>query len=488
MSTSPLDIAAFRSAGHRMVDRLADLLAGIDQRALFPDVEPHELHALLNEPVPEQGLSLDHVLDEAEAKLLPYCTHVNHPGYFGLITPSPLPAGVLADFLASALNQNPGAWSIGPAAVAMEQRVIRWLTDLVGYSDDAGGNLTSGGMMANFTALKLARDWASGDRTQHEGVTGRWTVYTSDERHISVDKSVDAVGLGRENLRVIASDGAYRLDLAALDEAMTADRRNGARPACIVAMGGSTNNGAVDDLRALRQIADREGMWLHVDAAYGGGLLLSAAHRSALAGIELADSVTIDPHKWFFAPLDAGALLVKDARRLTRSFGLQPAYLTDQLDRASERFNFYVHSFEQSRRFRALKVWMGLKHTGSAQVAAWIEANITHARRLHELAAAHPDFEPATWPTMSAICIRYAPPGLSREDQDAVHPLVARRIEESGQFWISTTELKGRTWFRICPVNFRTRTEHIDALFATMAEACAEVAAARRAESAPVGR
>jgi glutamate/tyrosine decarboxylase-like PLP-dependent enzyme len=252
-------------------------------------------------------------------------------------------------------------------------------------------------------------------------------------------------------------------------------------------MGGSTNNGAVDDLRTLRAIVEREGMWLHVDAAYGGGLLLSAAHRGALAGIELADSVTIDPHKWFFAPLDAGAVLVRDARRLTRSFGLQPAYLTDQLDRANERFNFYVHGFEQSRRFRALKVWMGLKHTGTEQVAAWIDANIAHARRLYELAAAHRDFEPATWPTMSAICIRYAPPGLSREAQDAVHPLVARRIEEGGRFWISTTELKGRTWFRICPVNFRTRPEHIDALFATMADACAGVAAIRRTGGERVG-
>lgn len=473
--STPLDIDAFRTAGHHLVDRLSDLLADIDHRALFPRVEPETLSRLFDEPVPEQGAPLDGLIADLEEKLLPYCTHVNHPGYFGLITPSPLPAGVLADFVASALNQNPGAWSIGPAAVAMEQRVLRWLTDLIGYGAEAGGNLTSGGMMANFTALKLARDWASGDRAQQAGVQGRWTAYTSDERHISVDKSADCVGLGRDNLRVIPSDDAYRLDLAALERAIAEDRRRGAHPACIVAMGGSTNNGAVDDLPALRAIADRERMWLHVDAAYGGGLLLSAAHRDALRGIELADSVTIDPHKWFFAPLDAGAILVKDARRLTYSFGLQPAYLTDQLDRAQERYNFYVHSFEQSRRFRALKVWMGLKHTGTAQVAEWIDANVAHARRLYELADAHPDFVPATWPTMSAICIRYAPAGAPAEALDALHPVVARRIEEGGDYWISTTELKGRTWFRICPVNFRTRGEHIEGLFDTMVRECAAV-------------
>ena len=425
--------------------------------------------------MPDEGGSLDSLIDELESKLLPYCTHVNHPGYFGLITPSPLPAGVLADFVASALNQNPGAWSIGPAAVAMEQRVIGWLTDLVGYGPEAGGSLTSGGMMANFTGLKLARDWASGDRAQHEGVQGRWTAYASDERHISVDKSADCVGFGRDNLRIIPSDDAYRLDVSALERAIAEDRRAGARPACIVAMGGSTNNGAVDDLTALRAIADRERLWLHVDAAYGGGLLLSPTHRDALRAIELADSVTIDPHKWFFAPLDAGAILVKDARRLTRSFGLQPAYLTDQLDRTQERYNFYVHSFEQSRRFRALKVWMGLKHTGTAQVAEWIDANVGHARRLYELAASHPDFVPATRPTMSAICIRYAPAGVADDALDALHPVVARRIEEHGDYWISTTELKGRTWFRICPVNFRTRPEHIEGLFETMVRECAAV-------------
>lgn len=469
---TPLDVDAFRSAGHRLVDRLADLLAGIDHRSLFPRVEPDALYTLFDEPVPDEGSSLDGVIDELETRLLPYCTHVNHPGYFGLITPSPLPAGVLADLVASALNQNPGAWSIGPAAVAMEQRVIRWLTDLVRYGPGAGGHLTSGGMMANFTALKLARDWASGDRAQHGGVQGRWTAYTSDERHISVDKSADCVGIGRDHLRIIASDDAYRLDLATLERAIAEDRRAGAQPACIVAMGGSTNNGAVDDLPALRAIADRERMWLHVDAAYGGGLLLSGAHRDALRGIELADSVTIDPHKWFFAPLDAGAILVKDARRLKRSFGLQPAYLTDQLDQSQERFNFYVHSFEQSRRFRALKVWMGLKHTGAAQAAEWIDANVAHARRLYELATAHPDFVPATRPTMSAICIRYAPAGVSDDALDALHPVVARRIAEGGHYWISTTELKGRTWFRICPVNFRTRAEHIEGLFDTLTREC----------------
>jgi glutamate/tyrosine decarboxylase-like PLP-dependent enzyme len=241
-------------------------------------------------------------------------------------------------------------------------------------------------------------------------------------------------------------------------------------------MGGSTNTGAVDDLHALREIADREKMWLHVDAAYGGGMLLSTAHRGVLDGIALADSVTIDPHKWFFAPLDAGAIMVRDARRLTTSFGLQPAYLTDQLDHTKERYNYYVHGFEQSRRFRALKVWMGLKNTGTEQAGAWVDANVGHARRLFELASSRSEFRPATWPTMSAICLRYEPAGRSPEELDALHPVVARRIEEEGQFWISTTVLKDRTFFRINPVNFRTRRDHIEALFERLVLECARAA------------
>jgi aromatic-L-amino-acid/L-tryptophan decarboxylase len=283
--------------------------------------------------------------------------------------------------------------------------------------------------------------------------------------------------MGRENLRIITSDDAFRLDIAALERAIAADKALGARPACIIATGGSTNTGAVDDLGTLRAIADRERMWLHVDAAYGGGMLLSTTHRSALDGIALADSVTIDPHKWFFAPLDAGAIMVRDETRLTHSFGLQPAYLTDQLDRTKERYNYYVHGFEQSRRFRALKVWMGLKHAGADQGGRWVDANVAHARRLYELASQRPDFRVAAYPTMSAICVRFEPGQGSAEDVDALHPIVARRIEEQGRFWISTTVLKDRTFFRINPVNFRTRQAHIEALFAQLVTECERAAA-----------
>jgi aromatic-L-amino-acid/L-tryptophan decarboxylase len=462
----------FREVGHQVVDLLAEYLEHIEEKPVFPNVEPSTLTKFFAEPLPENASSPQKVLAELQEKLLPYCTHVGHPGYMGLITPSPNPVGIIADFICSALNQNIGAYTIGPAAVAMERRTVRWLTDLVGYDASAGGNLTSGGMMANFIGLKLARDSVSGDRIQQDGVREQWAVYASEERHVSVDKAVDAVGLGRAALRALPTDAEFQVRLDALEETIAADRKRGIRPMCIVGIFGTTNTGAVDPVRELRKIADREGMWLHADAAYGGGMLLSHAWPMRDRGLELADSITIDPHKWFYAPLDAGAILVQDDRRLTASFGMKPSYLTDELDRANERYQYYVHSFEQSRRFRGLKVWMSFKRYGANQIGQWIDNNVRQAKHLHSLVAKNLEFEAASEPPMSAICIRYRGADLDEAQSKELHAEVARRIEESGKFWISTTELKGRTWFRINPVNFRTRTEHMDQLLSLLQQEC----------------
>lgn len=459
-----MDANEFRGLGHQVVDLLAEYLEHIEERRVFPAAGPGAIQQLFTEPLPPEPAPPQAVIGEVESKIIPHCTHVGHPGYMGLITPSPSPIGVIADFICSALNQNVGAYSIGPAAVALERRVLRWLTDLCGYGPEAGGNLTSGGMMANFIGLKLGRDAGTGDRAQHEGVRGNYAVYVSEERHVSIDKAVDAIGLGRGALRALPTDARFQLRLDALEAALAADRRAGMIPLCVIGLFGTTNTGAVDDIRALRRIADRENLWLHVDAAYGGGMLLSRQWPMRDRGLELADSITLDPHKWFYAPLDAGAVLVKDQRRLTASFGMRPAYLTDELDEAGERYQFYVHGFEQSRRFRGLKVWMSFKRYGARQIGDWIDGNVRQAKLLYELAAEHPEFEAACEPPMSAICLRYLAPGLAADEARRLHAQVAQRVEESGKFWISTTELKGKSWFRVNPVNFRTRAEHMRGL------------------------
>ena len=424
-----MDAKEFREVGHQVVDLLSDYFGRIEEKRVFPDVEPKVVNRLFAEPLPQNASSSQQVLEELEKKLLPYCTHVGHPGYMGLITPSPNPVGVIADFICSALNQNIGAYSIGPSAVAMERRVVRWLTDLCGYGASAGGNLTSGGMMANFIGLKVGRDAVTGDVAQHEGIRERWAVYGSEERHVSVDKAVDAIGLGRNAFRALPTDDKFQVRLDALEQALAEDKKNGIRPMCIVGVFGTTNTGAVDDMRALRHIADREGMWLHADAAYGGGMLLSHQWPMRDRGLELADSITIDPHKWFYAPLDAGALLVKDHARLTASFGMKPSYLTDEFDQANERYQFYVHGFEQSRRFRSLKVWMSFKRYGARQIGEWIDNNVRQARHLYRLVSEDSEFEPASNPPMSAICIRFKAPGLNGPESKQLHAEVAQRVE-----------------------------------------------------------
>ena len=250
---------------------------------------------------------------------------------------------------------------------------------------------------------------------------------------------------------------------------------------CIVGLFGTTNTGAIDPIRQLREIADREGMWLHADAAYGGGMLLSNESPLRNLGLELADSVTIDPHKWFYAPLDAGAILLRDERRLTASFGMKPSYLTDEFDRARERYQYYVHGLEQSRRFRGLKVWVSFKRYGTRQIGEWIDNNVRQARHLHSLVVSHPDFEAASNPPMSAICIRYKGADPDERRSRELHAYVMQRVEESGKFWISTTELKGKSWFRINPVNFRTRTVHMEQLLALLEQECRSALQAARA-------
>lgn len=470
-----MDAKEFREHGHKVVDLLADYLGQIETKRVFPDAEPRTINRLFDEELPQEPAAPGAVLQEIEDKLFPYCTNVGHPGYMGLITPSPNPTGAIADLIASTINQNVGAYSIGPSAVAMERRVVRWLTDLCGYDASAGGNLTSGGMMANFIGLKLARDGVTQDRAQHDGVRERWAIYASEERHVSVDKAVDCIGLGRSALRALPTDANFEVRLDALEEAIARDKKNGIRPMCTVGIFGTTNTGAVDNVRALRAIADREGMWLHIDAAYGGGMLLSHEWPMRHRGLELADSITIDPHKWFYAPLDAGAVLVKDHRRLTASFGMKPSYLTDEFDEENERYQYYVHGFEQSRRFRSLKVWMSFKRYGARQIGEWIDNNVRQAKYLHELATKDVEFEPASTPPMSAICIRYKGAALNEADAKKLHAEVAQRVEQSGRFWISTTELKEKSWFRINPVNFRTRREHMEELFWLLRSECQKI-------------
>jgi glutamate/tyrosine decarboxylase-like PLP-dependent enzyme len=351
---------------------------------------------------------------------------------------------------------------VGPAATELERRTVRWLCDLVGFGPEAGGLCTSGGTMANLIGAKLGRDFASGNEAQHEGMRERFVAYVSEERHVSVDKAFDMIGMGRKSLRVLPTDEQFRISLSALESAIAEDKEQGLLPAVLVANAGSTATGAVDPLGELASIARRERMWFHVDAAYGGGVLLSSRRATLLRGIEFADSVTLDPHKWLFAPLDVGALLVRDEKSLSSSFGMVPPYLASP----SDQFQYFAHGLEGSRRFRALKVWMGFKHYGAEQLGRCVDQNIDQAELIYGLARRDEAFECLNRPVMSAVCLRYRGKDL------AFHQRVVAGIVQEGKYWISSTVLKGQPAFRINPVNFRTQPEHVRGLFEDLQRAC----------------
>ena len=237
--------------GHHVVDLLADYLASLDRTPLSTPAEPATVFAMFDEQLPKSGTSTELILSELEEKLLPNCVHVSNPGYFGLMTPTPAPVGILADFITSALNQNVGSYVIGPAATEMERRTIRWLCDLVGFGPASGGNLTSGGTMANLLGAKLGRDFASDNGAQHRGVREHYTAYVSQERHVSVDKAFDMVGIGRENIRVLPTDDDFQLRLDALESAIAEDKKSGFRPAVLIGLAGSTATGSIDPLPRL---------------------------------------------------------------------------------------------------------------------------------------------------------------------------------------------------------------------------------------------
>ncbi len=474
-----------RRIGEAVLDLIVDYLDGLEKRPLFDGSTPASVEERITGGAPRSGSDPLAILEEFRRDVLPHCIHVGHPSYFGLMTPSPTVVGVFADALASAINQNVGAWRISPSATAIERLCLRWITDLVGYGPQAGGNLTSGGMMANLTAAKLARDARGGEGVTARGIQdastqGRLTAYVSEERHVSIDKSFDIVGIGRENLRSIPTDDRFRIDVAALEAALARDRAAGCRPVCLIGIAGTTNTGAVDPLPALADIAEREGMWFHVDAAYGGAALLSPRLRPLLTGIERADSVTIDPHKWFFLPLDAGAIVARDAARLRESFGMRPSYLVDAPDPGGERFDFYVHGMEQSRRFRSLKLWMSWKALGTEGIARAVEANVAAAKHLGERVDAEPSLERVHPVDLSICCFRFEP----REWKAAVaardpatlkrlvdlHNAAQRAIERGGRAWISTTILKGLPAYRVNVMNYRTTPRHMDEVLGLVLE------------------
>lgn len=457
-SLDPADWEEFRALGHRVVDDLTAMLAGIRQTPVWTPM-PREVREALRGPAPRLGADPAEVYREVQERIMPYPLGNSHPRHWGWVMGTGTPVGVLADLIASALNSNcPG---FDTAATLVEQQAVAWLAEAVGFPAGTSGLFVSSGSMANLTALTVARTARAGYDIREEGVRGgaeRLTVYCSTETHSSVQKAVELLGIGRDGLRYIPVSAAYEVDVPALERAVIADREAGMRPFCVVGTAGTVNTGAVDDLRALAAVCRRHDLWFHVDGAFGALATFSPAVRGAVAGIELADSVIFDQHKWMYLNYDCSCVLVRDPAAHQAAFALSPSYLAPTGRGVAPGPLLFSHlGVDLSRGFRALKVWMALKTHGLDTYAEMIAQNVSQARYLGALVNDHPRLESLAPITLNVVCFRYRRDDLDPARLDQVNAEILVQLQERGIAAPSGTVLRGRFAIRVAITNHRTR-------------------------------
>jgi aromatic-L-amino-acid/L-tryptophan decarboxylase len=460
-------------------------LTGEDFRALLAGVSAmaeQEVAAARSGPVferPPSAAEVDRTIGadralpadgESVEELLAACAAVlaagrrTTPTFFGYVQSPPAPVGVAADLLASAADQNLTSWRSGPAAAAVEHQTLRWLGEFVGFDAAATGILVSGGSAANLTALLVALRAVTG--ADHDRRAMR--VYASGETHFSVAKAATALGVG---LQPVAVDRDRRLDPAALQTAIASDRAEGLLPICVVANAGTTSTGAVDPLDAVATVAADAGVWLHVDGAYGAPAAADPACRQLFAGLDRADSLCIDAHKWLYAPVDCSALLLHDAAATARAFGAgADDYVRILATQPAETFAFWDHGLELSRRFRALKLWATLRFYGARRLAAAIGEDIRVAAHLAGLVAAAEDFELLAGPGLSICCFRHAPSHVDEPALDAHNERILQALQRDGRVYLSNATVDGRFALRACITNFRTTQADVEQVLTVVRE------------------
>jgi aromatic-L-amino-acid decarboxylase len=464
---APVELAPdeFRALGHRLVDEITELLEALKSPSELP-VTPGESvadvqAALGGGGLPQHGTPPDALLREARELVFDHSLFTGHPRFLGYVIGAPAPLGALADLLAAAVNPNLGGYPLAPIATEIERQTVRWIAELVGYPADCGGLLVSGGNMANFVGFLAARRAKAPWDVRAQGMrSSRLRAYCSNETHTWVQKAADMFGLGTGSLRWVPTDGALRMDVGALRKAIAADRDGGDQPFLVIGSGGSTSTGAVDPLRELAAVCRDEDLWFHVDGAYGAFAAAAASAPADLSALGEADSVALDPHKWLYAPTEAGCALVRRDEDLLATFDFTPPYY-----RLSEdELHYYKRGPQNSRGFRALKVWLGLRHLGREGYARLIEEDIELARYLDACVEDEPELEHGPG-GLSISTFRYVPEGVEDEDElNRLNEEILGRLQPGGEAFVSNAVVEGRYWLRACIVNFRTTHADIEAL------------------------
>ncbi len=481
---APLDLTPeqFKTLGHDLVERLGDLLATLPDRPVTRGESPGEIRRILGDhPLPETGGDPTRILSEVTEQLLEHSLFNGHPRFMGYITSSPAPLGILGDLLASSVNPNLGGYQLSPLATEIEAQTVRWIADLVGYPATCGGLLSSGGNMANFIGFLAGRRHQAGWDYRKGGMGGpeaqRLRVYCSGETHTWIQKACDLFGLGTDAIRWIPVDASLRMDMRALRRRIAADRAAGDTPAIVVGTGGSVSTGAVDPLPEIAALCREEKLWFHVDGAYGGVAAVLPDAPEGLKGLSEADSVAVDPHKWLYAPIEAGCTLVRDPKLLVDTFGYKPPYYHLERGEAEPPINYYEHGPQNTRGFRALKVWLGLKQVGREGYIRMIRDDIRLSDAFQEFIEADPELE-AVAHGLSINAFRYVPADVRsrglRDPEEYLNRLnteLLTRLQLEGEMFPSNAVLNGRYCIRTCIVNFRTSLEDIQALPGIVKEA-----------------
>jgi len=450
-----LDGDTMRDLARRTVDLLVDWLNDADAPPLRR-ATPAEMRTRLSGPPPDAPQAFDELLAQLRADVLPFMSRVHHPGFFAFVPGSATWPAALGDFIASASNIFAGSWmeSAGPSQVELE--VLGWFKEWLGYPSEAGGALTTGGSAANMTALACARETLAG------WMDDRLVVYVSDQGHSSLARAARILGFRREQVRVLPVDAMYRLEPRTLAAAFDADEAEGRKPLFVSASGGATNTGSVDPLADIARLCRERGVWMHADAAYGGFAVLTARGRAQLPGIELADSVTLDPHKWLFQPFECGCLLVRDGRLLRNAFEIVPDYLRDAVPE-DEEINFADLGLQLTRTSRALKVWLSVRSFGLDAFRNAIDRALDLAALAHDRVETSEEFELMAPSSLGIVCFRRRFGGLEDEDElDRLNAGLVTALERSGIGLVSSTRLRGRYAIRICVLNHASSRDDVE--------------------------
>ena len=468
-----MDAVMFRKLGHRLVDQLAEFLESLPRGPVTRDESPSVVRDALdlNGPLPENGTDPGLLLEQTVELLFAHSLFNGHPRFFGYITAPPAPIGILGDFLASAVNCNVGAWALPPAATEIESQTVRWIAELIGYPANCGGLLVSGGNMANFVCFLAARATKAGWNVREDGVsvegTRRLRVYASAETHTWIQKAADLSGLGTASIRWIGCDAKLRMDVGLLRRQIAADMAAGDTPFLVIGTGGSVSTGAVDPLPEINALCKEYGVWFHVDGAYGGFAAAIPQAPADLIELSRADSVAVDPHKWLYAPLEVGCALVRDPDALRAAFAYHPPYY-----HFDERATNYVdYGPQNSRGFRALKVWLALKHVGAAGYRNMIADDIRLSQAMAQAVSHHADLQLFTQ-ELSITTFRYVPLVLRTKvgeaqvelHLDALNRELVDRLQRGGETLVSNAVVGGRYQLRACIVNFHTTQADVKAL------------------------